>query len=1052
MSTGSLHPPFVGRQTELQRLVAALAPPRTGPGSCALITGEAGSGKSRLLDEVTRRATAAGWLVLTTRITGEEQALPYRPLIAIIEHYRGRIPGGELRRPPGADAPEVARFLTALSADNTDHLYGAPANWLAETAASLPTEPGIERQRLFEGLTACLRSMATAEAGLVLAIDDLQRADTATLTGLLYLMRRLGELPIHLLVTIGLPEAETRCDLKSWLATVTRQQLGQRLALAPMSVTDIGELLVGLTGGPVAATVTEQIARAGAGNPLFCLEIMRHYIAQGGSPVPAPPPPPATALPPALATDTTMAGTGPATRTGLAAGSMAREMAGGVPVDWGEMVPIGIRQVIDEQVAQLSPTAQSFLPILAILGGLCPPAVLAEVGGLTITAVLDALEEALVVGIIREDSDGIVFSHPLAQRVLAARTSRARRQWFHQCAGELIERLYAADAGPYLARLAEHYSQAGDDPGLRTRAITAAHEAGLRALAHDEPEEALGHLQQALTWLERRERPDHIQWCDLLLSLSEAQRRTGQTAAARTALGRAAALARQAGLAEHLAHAALSYRVCGELAFGQVDQVQVGLLQEALAAIGESASSLRARLLAGLAQALVWADRLEETRALSREALAIAGQINDPATLMAVLQLMPAVIWGPDDLDQRQAVAARLLALATATSTSEPALQGYIWRVAAELERGHRPAVASAIETIVQLAGTLGHRGYGWYAAHFQALQALIDGRFDEVEPLLASLLERGQRSDSLQVTMTYGAQLFQLRRDQGRLVELRELVASQAESTATLPIWRCGLALIMSECEPAAAQSLLDALVPTRLTDLPADSFWLASLSLLADVAANLGDQGQAERLLSLLDRYADRVAVVGAGVACLGAVARPLGRLAALLGRWSVAEGYFETALAHHRQLGAPVWLAQTAEEYAQALLRRGQADDRPRARGLLARAISLYRTVGLAERARRANGYLNDLIAGWPAHPEVEPIDTGPSGLSARETEVLRLLAAGQSNLTIAAHLSISPHTVARHVSRIFDKTGSNNRAEAAVFAVQRGLLAERPLPRS
>ena len=60
--------------------------------------------------------------------------------------------------------------------------------------------------------------------------------------------------------------------------------------------------------------------------------------------------------------------------------------------------------------------------------------------------------------------------------------------------------------------------------------------------------------------------------------------------------------------------------------------------------------------------------------------------------------------------------------------------------------------------------------------------------------------------------------------------------------------------------------------------------------------------------------------------------------------------------------------------------------------------------------------------------------------PGGLSARELEVLRLIAGGKSNRDIASSLTISPNTVARHVSNIFDKIGASNRTEAAAFAHQ------------
>jgi DNA-binding CsgD family transcriptional regulator len=67
-------------------------------------------------------------------------------------------------------------------------------------------------------------------------------------------------------------------------------------------------------------------------------------------------------------------------------------------------------------------------------------------------------------------------------------------------------------------------------------------------------------------------------------------------------------------------------------------------------------------------------------------------------------------------------------------------------------------------------------------------------------------------------------------------------------------------------------------------------------------------------------------------------------------------------------------------------------------------------------------------------------------GPAGLTAREVEVLRLLARGLSNRQIADSLVISPKTAGNHVEHIYAKTGAKNRAQASVFALTHGLIAD------
>jgi DNA-binding NarL/FixJ family response regulator len=86
-----------------------------------------------------------------------------------------------------------------------------------------------------------------------------------------------------------------------------------------------------------------------------------------------------------------------------------------------------------------------------------------------------------------------------------------------------------------------------------------------------------------------------------------------------------------------------------------------------------------------------------------------------------------------------------------------------------------------------------------------------------------------------------------------------------------------------------------------------------------------------------------------------------------------------------------------------------------------------------------------YLGDIEATLAAIDEflASCVDAAPAGLSSREVEVLRLVAAGRSNRDIAEELTISLNTVDRHVSNILTKTGATNRAEAASFAVRNRL---------
>jgi DNA-binding NarL/FixJ family response regulator len=121
---------------------------------------------------------------------------------------------------------------------------------------------------------------------------------------------------------------------------------------------------------------------------------------------------------------------------------------------------------------------------------------------------------------------------------------------------------------------------------------------------------------------------------------------------------------------------------------------------------------------------------------------------------------------------------------------------------------------------------------------------------------------------------------------------------------------------------------------------------------------------------------------------------------------------------------------------EGQARALLTLDRPGDRQQARALLEEAAATAQELGIHGLGQRVAALLGELAA-------AAAVPAWPAGLTGREVEVLRLIAAGCSNRAIAETLFISPNTVLRHVSHIFAKTGVANRAEAAAYATRHGL---------
>ena len=129
----------------------------------------------------------------------------------------------------------------------------------------------------------------------------------------------------------------------------------------------------------------------------------------------------------------------------------------------------------------------------------------------------------------------------------------------------------------------------------------------------------------------------------------------------------------------------------------------------------------------------------------------------------------------------------------------------------------------------------------------------------------------------------------------------------------------------------------------------------------------------------------------------------------------------------------------LAFTQVEQAQLSLAQGGRGSVPRARRRFEQALALFQELGLDGQVLAVQAQLEQL----PEQSSPRGARSLPAGLSSREVEVLRLVVAGKSNRQIAEELVLSEKTVANHLARIFAKTGTDNRAAAAAFAIRSGI---------
>jgi predicted ATPase/DNA-binding CsgD family transcriptional regulator len=994
--------PFVGREAELAALAADLDAAAGGRGGVVLLAGEPGIGKTRLAEELVAQATAKGAMVLWGRCWEGEGAPAFWPWVQIVRAYVEAADPAVLRQDMGAGAADIAQVVPAVR----------------ERLPDLPTPPPVEpeaaRFRAFDSLAGFLRA-AAARRPLLLVLDDLHWADAPSLALLRFLGRELEGAGLLVVGIYRHTEVDRGHPLLAALADLTRGQHHRRLLLGGLDQGEVASFVALVAGVEPSPELASAVHRQTDGNPFFVTEVVRLLASQGR-----------------LDHAETAA---PALASGL---------------------PEGVRAVVAERLGRLSDGCRRALEVAAVVGRDFQLRVLQSASGLDLARLLELVEEAEAAGVVAAVPGGLGrwrFAHALVREVLYEGLSAARRIRLHGRVGEALEAIYVADPGPHLAELAHHFVAAA--PGgqeMAGRAVRVATAAGWRALEVLAWEEAADLFERALAALELAERPDQQQRCQLLLALGEASMAAGDVAAARAAYQQAGEVARRIGAAELLARAGLGLGVeftsgivdpakvglleeAPTARSGIVDPIEVGLLEEALVALGENDSRLRARVLARLARALLSTPQLDRRLQLSQEAVALARRLGDPATLAAALYDRHLAIWGADQpalAGERLAMATEVVDLAERTGDWAMALRGRGLRRTDLLELGDLAGFDADLAAAERTAEQLRQLHHRWPLPLAHATRAMLAGRFAEAEELAAQGLAIGRRAGDKGVGLRYAAVIATLRLMEGRFGETVELFQRLSARFPALLGYRVGLAGALIEAGRAdEAQAEVERLAAGDLAALPRDLGWSWSVAGLAFVCHHLGDTTRGATVRELLEPYGDRNSVLF-GAFCLGPAAYYLGLLDLTLGQPDLAVRRFQHAATIAARLQARPMIAMSHEGQARALLARDRPGDRPQARVLLGEVVVTAQELGIHGLGGRASALLKELAApAWPA------------GLTGREVEVLRLIAAGHSNRAIAQALYISPNTVLRHVSNIFTKTGVANRAEAAAYATRQGL---------
>jgi len=479
------------QRTDLLRHVEGIFQQR---GGIVLLEGEAGIGKTRLIQEIAHDAEWRNAQVLWGQCREQEASPPFGPLTTALDQGLTPLRTGQLSTIVEKLWLQVLMPLLPQLARHLPDLEPAPA-----------LEPDQERARLLEAATNLLTGWATITP-LLLIVEDVHWADEDTLSLLPALAQRLSDQRVLVVGTYRGEEARASSLVWEHLQALDRAGLLQRLTLDNLDLDATGELIRRCLGLSQSAPVFEKrIYQETNGNPLFILETLRTLQDEG---------------------------------------LLTQNEDGNWRTPWDETtadyaelpLPPLVEQVIARRLGRLSPLSRQVLNAAVILGLQFDFTLLGAVSGLETKELFATLQELLTRHFLEETPDGYRFSHAKIRQVARAEMDVDMLRELHHRAANAAE-VHTPDQ---MDVLAHHYTQAQ----IWDKAIYYHYRAGLQAAQTYAYTTALTHYDQAISLLEHTD-VHAVTHFDLLAAREKALDILGDRAAQTAALEAMLSLAQQ---------------------------------------------------------------------------------------------------------------------------------------------------------------------------------------------------------------------------------------------------------------------------------------------------------------------------------------------------------------------------------------------------------------------------------------------------------------------------------------------------------------------------
>ncbi len=865
-------------------------------------------------------------------------------------------------------------------------LDGQLARLVPEVFAGPRSTPQVpasseDRFRQFDAVARLFRQV-TAQTPLVLIFDDAHWADLPSVLLLQHLARTLRDERLLIMVN----HRNTEHQHAAYFVELVREPITREVDLIGLTEQAVAMYLGWVVGHDVARADARQVHLLTRGNPFFVGEVAR-------------------VLP-------------------------AGKVAGGLAP-----VTANLREAIRSRLSRLPPEALAVIHAASVVGGEFSTNVVAPMVGATALGCLSSLDDAASAGLVEAGTTpgSYRFTHALVRDAVAAGLSTAERVELHRAAAETIESVYAGRIEPHLSDLARHWVAAAVDADLSRVAhwIKLAADAAMEALGYEES----ARLYRLALTLAGDQLDDETR-CWLYLGLARALNSATDIAGSVDASVRAAAAAEALARPDLLAEAALVREANAPTA---LEATTRRLCEQALAVVDTAHVALRARLLARLAEASIYeawgtSHGQEEYKVAGRaseEALTLAHDADDHTAMEAALRARRLARSEPEGLEERAALADRMLALGRQAADPHTQMWAHLWHIDAAFQRGDLLRVARELEALSWCVEQVGGPHARYELLKCRAVLAQAEARFGDAmrlaEEAFSQLATTGdhigfheragllsqmgfhighEATGSLEASGYAGATVFERPLPTAGII----IAVANAHMLASVGRRDEAAAVYRSLGPPAQWQ-------PSPHAILPALAFGI-------NLAVALAADNDVATLTARLGAYRGHHVCSGAGqVAYFGPVELWTGHGAAYLGRFDEAVADLQAAADACAANGALGYLAEAQYELASALARRRQPGDITAARSLLRTCARQTSVLGMFFIGAKAEALIETLASAGPLTP--------------REWQVAGLVATGKTNREIAEVLYLSERTAQNHVQHVLTKLGLSNRSQITAW---------------